>query len=103
MEEKKQHLLIDDTKYETEVTETYKGKEKKVAAKPGEIRAVIPGIIVSVNVRTGQKVISGDVVAVLEAMKMYNDIEAESDGTVVEILISKGDRVAKGQLMIRMT
>lgn len=102
MEEKKQQFLIDDTEYETEVPETYAGKHKKVSSKSGEIRAIIPGIIVSVNVRTGQKVISGDVVAVLEAMKMYNDIEAESEGTVGEILISEGDRVAKGQLMIRL-
>ena len=66
------------------------------------MRAVIPGVIVDIKVRKGQKIISGDVVIVLEAMKMYNDIEAETDGTIAEVMVSKGDKVAKGQIMIRL-
>ena len=102
MENKIQHILVDDTRYETEVPESYNRKGKKEAVNPGDIRAIIPGVIVEVKVRKGQKVATGDVVIVLEAMKMYNDIEAESDGTVAEILVSKGDKVAKGRMMIRL-
>ena len=103
MEKKIEHLLIDDTKYETEVPERHIGKGKKEAVGSGEIRAVIPGVIVAVKVRMGQKVTADDVVIVLEAMKMYNDIEATTDGKVAEILVSEGDKVAKNQLMIRLT
>jgi biotin carboxyl carrier protein len=102
MEDKIRHLLIDDTKYETEVPERFTGKEEKEAAGSEEIRAVIPGVIVAVKVRKGQKVTAGDVVIVLEAMKMYNDIEAEADGKIAEIFVSEGDKVAKNQLMIRL-
>ena len=102
MEEKKQHLLVDDTLYETEVPERYIRKAKKETAVPGYMRAVIPGVIVDIKVQKGQKIISGDVVIVLEAMKMYNDIEAETDGTIAEVMVSKGDKVAKGQIMIRL-
>ncbi len=102
MENKIEHLLVDDTKYETEVPEGYIDKGRKEAARPGDIRAVIPGVIVDIRVRKGQNVAGGDVVIVLEAMKMYNDIEAETDGTVSEILVSIGDKVAKEQLMIRL-
>ena len=103
MEEKTEHLLVDDTEYDTEVPEGYTGKGKMEAAETGEIRAVIPGVIIDVTVRNGQKVAEGDVVIVLEAMKMYNDIQAETDGTIDEILVSKGDKVSKGQLMIKLT
>ena len=99
----KQHLPIDGTVYETEVPEGYISKGKKISKSRGEIRAIIPGVIVDIRVRKGQKVSSGDVVIVLEAMKMYNDIEAEADSEVNEILVSKGDKVAKGQLMIKLT
>lgn len=102
MEEKKHHLLVDDTAYETEIPERYIRKTKKEAAVPGDIRAVIPGVIVDIKARKGQKITEGDVLAVLEAMKMYNNIEAESDGTVAEVLVAKGDRVAKGQIIIRL-
>jgi len=102
MEEKEKHLVVDDTEYETEVPEVYAGRGKKEAVDPKNIQAVIPGVIVDIKTRKGQKVTAGDVVIVLEAMKMYNDIEAESDGEVAEIFVSKGDRVAKGQLMIRL-
>jgi biotin carboxyl carrier protein len=102
MEEKREHLHVDDTDYETEIPEGSTGKGKIDAAKSGEICAVIPGVIIEVMVRKDQKVAEGDVVIVLEAMKMYNDIEADSDGTVNEILVAKGDKVAKGQVMIKL-
>ena len=100
--EKQESLLIDDTRYETEIPEGYIREGKKEVINPGDIRAIIPGSIVDIKVRKDQQIAAGDVVIVLEAMKMYNDIEAESDGKVAEILVSKGDKVAKGQLMIRL-
>lgn len=102
MEDKTEHLLVDDTDYETEVPEGYTGRGKKETEDSKEIRAIIPGVIVAVNVRKGEKVTAGDVVIVLEAMKMHNDIEAETDGIVAELLVSEGDKVAKNQLMIRL-
>ena len=53
----------------------------------------MPGTILSVNVAVGQAVKSGDVLMVLEAMKMENDIVAPSDGTVKQLLVSKGSTV----------
>lgn len=102
MEDKKQHIFIDDTKYETEVPEGYTGKGRNEAVETGEVCAIIPGVIVDIKVRKGQIVKAGEVVLILEAMKMYNDIEAEINGTVTEIFVSKGDKVAKGQLMIKL-
>ena len=53
----------------------------------------MPGTILSVNVTVGQAVKAGDVLMVLEAMKMENDIVASTDGTVRQLLVSKGSTV----------
>ena len=55
-----------------------------------------------IKVRKGQRISDGQVLLILEAMKMYNEIEAKIDGKVEEIRVSEGDRVEKGQLMIRI-
>ena len=53
----------------------------------------MPGTILSVNVQNGQSVKAGQVMFVLEAMKMENDIVAPQDGTVKQILVAKGASV----------
>ncbi len=100
MEDKTRHLLVDDTAYETEVPEGYTGSGRHEKPGPGEVRAIIPGVIRRIDVKPGQNVKAGDVMIILEAMKMYNDIEAEKGGTVSQVLVSEGDRVAKGQVMV---
>ena len=60
------------------------------------IKSPLPGIIISVDVKEGQAVKRGQKVAVIEAMKMENDILAESDGTVTGIHVAKGDSVLEG-------
>lgn len=102
MDKKIQHLIIDDTVYETEIPDGYIRKVIKEISGKKDIRAVIPGVISEVRVRKGQMISKGHVVVILEAMKMLNAIETEIDGKVAEILVAAGDRVAKGHLMIKM-
>jgi biotin carboxyl carrier protein len=65
-----------------------------------KVKSPLPGIITNVNVTVGQKVNKGDVVVVLEAMKMQNNIEAENSGSVTSILINKGDSVMEGTTLL---
>lgn len=102
MDEETAVLIIDDTKYETEVPEEYPKKNRIESGSSGEVRALIPGIVAELYVRKGQKVSAGDVLITLEAMKMFNDIEAEIEGEVTEVNVKKGEKVSKGQLMIRL-
>ena len=60
------------------------------------VNAPLPGVIVEVSVKVGDTVKQGQQVAVLEAMKMENAIEAETAGTVTAIHVSKGDSVLEG-------
>lgn len=60
------------------------------------VTSPLPGVIVEISVKVGDAVKAGQQVAVLEAMKMENAIEADHDGTVTAIHVNKGDSVLEG-------
>lgn len=59
----------------------------------------MPGTILSVNVQNGSAVKKGDVLFILEAMKMENEIMAPCDGTVASVSVTKGAAVESGSLL----
>ncbi len=63
----------------------------------------LPGVIISIDVKEGEAVKKGQKIAVLEAMKMENEIQAETDGTVAAILVHKGDSVLEGAELVRLS
>lgn len=69
------------------------------AADGTKVISPMPGNILAVNVSVGAAVKAGDVLLVLEAMKMENDIVAPCDGTVKQILVQKGSTVATDDLL----
>ena len=72
------------------------------AAAAGEgtpFKAPLPGTINDIKVAVGQQVNVGDVVLILEAMKMENEITAEKAGTITSITVQKGDSVMEGTTM----
>ena len=72
-----------------------------VTAVAGEqVLSPMPGTIVKMNVKAGQAVKSGEVLAVLEAMKMENEIMAPHDATVVQVLTDVGTKVDTGTPII---
>ena len=74
------------------------------AAKPAgageKVASPLPGVIIEVSVKEGQAVKAGQKVAVLEAMKMENEIPAPKDGTVTEIHVHKGDSLQEGDPVV---
>ena len=66
------------------------GKKKK---KSGTVSANIPGKIVTIEVKEGQQVSEGQVVLILEAMKMQNEIQAPVNGTVISVNCGEGDSI----------
>lgn len=63
---------------------------------PSAIKSPLPGTLLSIDVKVGDAIKSGQKVAVLEAMKMENDIRATKAGTVKEILVKAGEAILEG-------
>jgi biotin carboxyl carrier protein len=76
-----------------------KGNSKKL----NSIIAPMPGLVLSIHTKEGDLVKEGDVLLVLEAMKMENSIVATKDGTVSSISVTKGTTVEKGAHLIELT
>jgi len=66
------------------------------------IKAPMPGTILSIRVSKGQAVKKGDILLILEAMKMENEIMAPRDGVVADILVSQGATVSTGDALIAL-
>ena len=71
-----------------------------VAGNGTSVKSPLPGTITAVNVKVGDKVNNGDTVVVLEAMKMQNNIEAETTGTITSVAVSAGDSVMEGSVLV---
>ncbi len=68
----------------------------------GEISAPLPGVILSIPVKEKDVVKAGDVLVILEAMKMESEIVAPFDGTIMKIQCTKGETVQEGQTLVLM-
>jgi len=113
-------VIVNGTAYEVAVEEISAADVKTVAAAPApvaeapaapapvaapapaggqQVTAPMPGTILDVKVTEGQAVKEGDLIAILEAMKMENEIFAPCDGTVAGLAVSKGASVDSGALI----
>lgn len=117
---KRYNITVNGTAYDVTVEETEGGAPAaaapaaapKAAPKPAaapkaasgaagnvQITAPMPGTIVEVKAKVGDPVKNGTVIAVLEAMKMENDVVADRDGTIATINVSKGESVSTGSVI----
>jgi biotin carboxyl carrier protein len=74
----------------------------KGAAGATAVKAPMPGTLIKVNVKVGDAVKKGDVLCVLEAMKMENDIMAPADGVVASVEAAKGASVATDAVLVTL-
>ena len=72
------------------------------AGGPKNVNSELPGTVTKINVTDGQHVKRGDVLLVIEAMKMANDIVSEVDGTVQRVAVAAGQSVNQGDLLVEM-
>ncbi|MEA2103486.1 MAG: biotin/lipoyl-containing protein [Candidatus Cloacimonadota bacterium] len=80
--------------------------EKKPDKEPGpiigKVQAPLPGAIIDIMVKVGDKIKTGDVVLILEAMKMESEIMSDYDGTVKTVPVQKGDNVSEEQVLVEI-
>jgi biotin carboxyl carrier protein len=65
-----------------------------------QLRSPMPGLVVSLPVKEGQPVTKGDVLLILESMKMQNELKAPRDGTITRIRVKAGDNVEQKQILL---
>ena len=111
------NITVNGVAYSVSVEETAAGAAPVAAAAPAApaapkaaagaagavtVKAPMPGNILDVKVKAGASVKAGDVLVILEAMKMENEIVAPQDGTVAAINVNKGDTVNSGDVLVSM-
>ena len=94
-----------EVKVQDERTRRLAGLRRGPVAPVGEvlIRAPMPGVVVEVPVGEGQPVQTGDIVVVLESMKMQNEFKAPRAGVVHHVRVKVGDKVEHNQIMVTIT
>ena len=106
MADKKEKKLVDfhfeGARYRTQITPKFANRTAWKPEDPNIIRAVIPGTIVKINVKEGQKVSKGRCLYVLEAMKMKNKILSTKSGEVKTIHGIEGQVVSKNELIMEL-
>ena len=95
-------LCIDGVKYKTLLTEKYKNRKKWEEPDPKKIYSEIPGTVIDIYVKEGQKAKEGDLMLILEAMKMKNKLKFPEDGVVKKIYVKENQQIPKGYLMVEM-
>ena len=104
------NITVNGVAYSVSVEETAAGAAPVAAAAPKAaapagaagavtVKAPMPGNILDVKVAAGASVKAGDVLVILEAMKMENEIMAPCDGTVTSVSVTKGAAVESGALL----
>jgi len=99
---KPEFLNINSSFYQTRISSTFKNRIGYKPADPKMILSFIPGTVVEIFVSPGQNVKQGDLLLILDAMKMKNRLKCPMDGKIKAIVASTGDRVSKGALLIEL-
>ena len=103
MEKKESDRLnIDHTWYTTRLSRRYAGRKPYSPPVPGIICSFIPGTVVEVLVRTGDRVSEGDDVVILDAMKMKNRLKSHVTGRVSAVNARPGEKVVKGAVLVEI-
>jgi acetyl/propionyl-CoA carboxylase alpha subunit len=94
-----------EVKVQDERTRRLAGLRRGPVAPVGEvlIKAPMPGVVVGIPVNEGQPVETGDIVVVLESMKMQNEFKSPRPGIVHNVRVKVGDRVDQNQIMVTIS
>lgn len=93
-------LTLNDTAYETTFTRKFAQRKPFVPKDPKRLTAIIPGLIFEVLAQPGDRVMAGQSLLVLEAMKMQNHIGSPHEARIKALHVAPGQTVARGQLLL---
>ena len=100
--EKMKSLNVEYFKYRTKLTTKYENRKAYQEKDPRLVQAFIPGTIRKISVKEGDEVKKGDLLLILEAMKMKNRIISPMDGVIKKINVKTGIIVPKNKVLIEL-
>jgi biotin carboxyl carrier protein len=95
-------LNINTTLYQTRISTKFENRKQYKPADPKIILSFIPGTVLDIYVKAGDEVKKGEVLMILDAMKMQNKLKCPIDGKVKLITVKKSDKVSKGTVLIEL-
>lgn len=95
-------LIIQGAKYETQLTNKFRNRKTWEPNNPNLIISFIPGTIIDIMVKPGQKLKAGDAILVLEAMKMHNNVLMPFNGEIVRVNVNRDEIVPKNHLLVEI-
>jgi biotin carboxyl carrier protein len=96
------YLNIDSSQYQTRISKKFENRKPYSPADPKIILSFIPGTVLDIFVTEGQKVSKGEILMILDAMKMQNKLKCIMDGKIKSIVVKKGDKVSKGTVLMEL-
>jgi biotin carboxyl carrier protein len=108
----RREIVVEGWRFEVEVESAARaelrerarrGREEAGQSGPTEVHAIIPGVIVAVAVAAGDRVMTGQQLLSVEAMKMQNELRAPRDGTIERVAVAPGRKVEVGDLLLVIT
>jgi biotin carboxyl carrier protein len=94
-------LTIQDTNYKTTLTEKFEKRVKWEKPDERKVWSYLPGTLIKLHVKKGDKVKLGQPLLVFEAMKMMNTVKASQDGIIGDIQVNPGDKFPKNHLLLQ--
>ena len=95
-------LVVEGAPYKTTFTNKFKNRKTWEAPDLNHIYSFIPGTVIDVYVKTGEKVRAGETILMLDAMKMHNQIRMPFDGEIVKINVQKDQVIPKNQILLEI-
>jgi biotin carboxyl carrier protein len=95
-------LKINNSSYQTRISSKFKNRIQYKPVDPKVILSFIPGIVVDIFIKQGEVVKKGDLLMILDAMKMQNRLKCNMDGKVKYVAVKKGDKVSKGTILMEL-
>lgn len=95
-------LNIDSSLYKTRVSQKFEARKNYQPLDPKKILSFIPGTVLDIMVKVGDKVKKGENLMILDAMKMQNRLKSPIEGKIIKIHSVIGDKVSKGTLLLEL-
>jgi len=97
-----QRLVIDGAIYQTTFTKKFKNRLLYISPDTNKILSFLPGTVVDIFIKKGDRVEAGETILILEAMKMFNNVSMPFNGQIVKVHVKRNEVIPRNHLMMEI-